>query len=124
MLLPFHLIVRILSSQAILFQIFLYALFPRFPWLTLLSFPWYFMLYDLTYLGAGISTDDMTIPMQTSLKYEIFDRHDNTHPIPKNISSHPINQPHSTQHPDHMTLHPMQPHFLHNSKFPHFTTRQ
>ena len=122
MLSPFHSIVRIFSSQAISFQIFLYKLFPRFPWSTLLSFPWYFMLHELTYLGADILTDDMTIPLQTSLNYEIFDRHDNTHPIPKNISRHPINQPHSTRHPDHTTLHPTQPHFTSNSKFPRFTT--
>ena len=124
MLSPFHSIVHILSSQAISFQIFLYALFPRFPWSILLSFLWYFMLHDLTYLGADISMDDMTIPLQTSLNYEIFDCHDNTHPIPKNISRHPINQPHSTHHPDHMMLHPTQPHFIHNSKFPRFTTVQ
>ena len=91
---------------------------------SLLSFPWYFMLHDLTYLGADISTDDMTIPLQMSLNYEIFDLHDNTHPIPKNISRHPINQPHSTHHPDHMMLHPTQPHSIHNSKFPRFTTVQ
>ena len=109
-----HSIVCILSSQAISFQIFLYALFPRFPWSTLLSFPWYFMLHDLTYLGADISTDDMTIPPQTSLNYEFFDCHDNTHPIPKNLSRHPINQPHSTHH--------SKPHFICNSKFPRFTT--
>ena len=124
MLLPFHSIVRIPSSQGISFQIVFYAFFPRFPWSTLLSFPWYFMLHDLTYLGADISTDDRTIPPLTSLNYEIFDRHDNTHPIPKNISRHPINQPHFTHHPDHKTLHPTQPHFIRNSKFLRFTTKQ
>ena len=121
---PFHWIVRILPSQAISFQIFLYALFPRFPWSILLSFHWYFMLHDLMYLGADISTNDMTIPPQTSLNYKIFDCHNNTHLIPKNISQHPINQPHSTHHLDHTMLHPTQPHFIHNSKFPHFTTVQ
>ena len=69
-------------------------------------------------------TNDMTIPPQTLLNYGIFDRHDNTHLIPKNISRHPINQPHSTHHPDHTTLHPTQPHFIRNSKFPRFTTVQ
>ena len=122
MLLPFQSIVRILSSQAISFQFFLYALFPQFPWLTLLSFPWYFKLHDLTYLGADISTNAMTIPLQKSMNYEIFDRHDNTQPIPKNISRHPINQPHSTHHPDHTTLHLTQPHFIRNSKFLRFVT--
>ena len=126
MLSPFHSIVHILSSQAISFQIFLYALFPRFSWSTLLSFPWYFMLHDLMYLGADISMNDMAIPPQMSLNYGIFDRHDNTHLISKNISQHPINQPHSTHHPDHMTLHPTpdQSHFICNSKFPRFTTVQ
>ena len=127
MLSPFHLIIRILSSQAISFQIFLYALFPQFPWstlLSLLSFPWYFMLHDVMYLGADISTNDTTIPLQMSLNYGIFNRHNNTHSIPKNISRHPINQPHSTHHPDHMTHHPTQPHFICNNKFPCFTTVQ
>ena len=124
MLSSFHSIVRILSSQAISSQIFLFAHFPRFSWSTLLSFPWYFMLHDLTYLGADTSTGDITIPPQMSLNYEIFDRQDNTHPIPKNISRHPINQPHSTHHPDHMTLYPTQPYFIRNSKFPRFTTVQ
>ena len=54
MLSPFHSIVRILSSQAISFQIFLYAHFPRFPWSILLSFPWYFMLHDLTFHDSTI----------------------------------------------------------------------
>ena len=54
LLLPFLLIVSILSSQAISFQIFLHALFPRFPWLTLLPFPSYFNFLNLTYLR----TDD------------------------------------------------------------------
>ena len=121
---PFHSMAPILSSQAISFQIFLYVLFPQFPWSTLLSFPWCFMLHDLTYLGADISTNDMTIPPQMSLNYGIFDRHDNTHLIPKNISQHPINQPHSTHHPNHTMLHPTQPHFICNSKFPRFTTVQ
>ena len=103
MLSPFHSIVRIISSQATSFQIFLYALFPRFPWSTLLSFPWYFMLHDLAYLGADISTNDMTIPPQASLNYGIFDRHDNTHLIPKNISRHPFNQPHSSLLPSKQT---------------------
>ena len=36
---PFLLIIRILSSEAILLQILLYTLFPRFPWATLHLFP-------------------------------------------------------------------------------------
>ena len=48
LLLPFLSIVRILSSQAILFQILLCALFPWFHWLTLLLFPSYFKIHNLT----------------------------------------------------------------------------
>ena len=88
---PFLLIVYILSSQTISLQILLYALFPQFPWLTLLPFLSYFKLHDLTYLGVNLSTDDMTIPLQTALNYCIYDLHNNTHPIPKNVSQHPIN---------------------------------
>ena len=59
---PFFLIRCILSSQAILFQIFLYTFFPQFPWLTLC--PSYFKSHNLTYLGVDVSTDDMTIGRQ------------------------------------------------------------
>ena len=91
---PFPSIVRFLSSQAILSQIALYAFFPRFPQSTLLPFPSYFKLDNLTYLAVDIMTDDMTIPQQTALNYHIFDLHNNTHPILKNISHH-------AHHPDH-----------------------
>ena len=106
-LLPFLSIVRILSSQAIPFQILLYALFPRFPWSTLLPFPSYFNFHHLTYLGIDVSTHYMTIPPQTALNDYILNLHNNTHPIAKNINRHPINQSHPT-HPDHTTLHPTQ----------------
>ena len=43
---PFVSIVRILSFQATSFQILLYALFPPFPWSSLLLFPSYFMLHN------------------------------------------------------------------------------
>ena len=117
-------IVRILSSQAISFQILLYALFPRFPWSTLLSFPSYFNFHNLTYLGIDVSTHDMTIPPQTDLNYDILDLRNNSHPITKSVSRHPINKPHPTHHPDHTTLHPTQPRLIGNSKFPRFTTVQ
>ena len=65
---PFLSIVRILSCQVISFQI-LHALFSRFPWSTLLPFPSYFKLHNLTYAGVDISKDDMTIPPQTALNY-------------------------------------------------------
>ena len=64
---PFLSIVLILPSQAVSFQIFLYAFFPDFPWSTLLTFPCYFKIHNLTYLW--ISTHYMTIPLQTALSY-------------------------------------------------------
>ena len=36
----------------------------------------------------------MNIPSQTALNYHILNLHNNTHPITKNISRHPINQSH------------------------------
>ena len=122
LLLPFLSIIRILSSQAMSFQILLCALFPRFPW-SILPFSSYFNFHNLTYLGTGVSTHDMTIPQQMVLNY-ILDLHSNSHPIMKNISRHPINHSHPTHHPDHMMLHPMQPPLIRNSKFPRFTTLQ
>ena len=95
---PFLSIIRILSSQAILFQILLYALFPQFPWSTLLPFPSYFNFHNLTYLEIDVSTHDMTIPLQKTLNYQIFNLPNNTHPIMKNISRHLINQSHPTPH--------------------------
>ena len=114
----------ILSSQAILLQILLYALFPRFPWSTLLPFSSYFNFHNLTYLGNDVSIHDMTILLQMALNYHILNLHNSTHPITNNISQHPINQSHPTHHPDHTMLHPMQPHLIRNSKFPCFTTVQ
>ena len=115
LLLPFLLIICILSLQAILFQILLYALFPRFPWLALLSFPSYFKLHNLTYLGVDVLTNDMTTPLQMTLNYHIFNLHNNTHSIPQNFSRHPIDQSHPT-HPDHTMLQPMQPCLIFNSR--------
>ena len=103
-LLPFLLIVPILSSQAILIQILLYALLPRFPWSTLLSLPTYLNFHDLTYLGIDVSTHDITILSQTTLNYHILNLHNNTHSITKNISRHPINKSYSTHQPNHMTF--------------------
>ena len=102
----FLLIGRILFSQFVSFQILFYALFPRFPWSTLLPFPSYFNFHNFTYLGIDVSMRDMTIPPQTALNYHILNLHNNTYPITKNISWHPINQSHPTHHPDHTTLHP------------------
>ena len=83
-LLRFLLIESILSSQAILFQILLYAFFPPFPWSTLLPFPSYFNFHNRAYLGIDVSTHSMTIQLQTTFNY-ILNLHNNTHPITKNI---------------------------------------
>ena len=101
---PFLLIVRILFSQTMSFQILLYALFPQILWSTLLPFPSYFNFRNFTYLGIDVSTHDMTIPLQTALNYHVLNLPNNTHHITKNISQHPINQSHPT-HPDHTMLH-------------------
>ena len=112
----------ILSSQTILFQIIFYTFFPKFPWSTLLPFPSYFNFHNLTYLEIDVSFHDMTIPLQKA--FNILNLHNNTHPITKNISGHPINQSHPTDHPDHTMLHLMQPCLICNTKFPPFTTVQ
>ena len=103
LLLPFLSIVWILSFQAIFFQILLHAHFPWLPWSTLLPFPIYFKFHKPTYWRVDVSMDDLTIPLQTALNYHIFDLYSNTHPIPKNISWHPINQSYPT-HPNNTPL--------------------
>ena len=118
---PFLLIVCILCSQVMPFQILLYALFPRFPWSTLLSFPTYFNFHNLTYFEIHVSTYDMTIPPQMALNDQIPNLYNNTHPITKNISGHTTNQSHPTHHPDPTTLHITQPRLIRNRKFPRFT---
>ena len=109
-------------SQAILFQIFIFALFPQFTWWNL-PFPSYFIFHNLIYLGDDVSTDGMTLPPHTALNYHIFDLHSNTHPDLKNNSWHPIDQSLPTQ-PNHTMLHPMQLRLIHNITFTHFTTVQ
>ena len=122
---PFLSIVHILSFQAILFKILLYALFPRFPWLNLLPFPSYFNFHNFTFLGTYVSTYDMTISRQTTLNYHTLNLHNNTHHITKSISRHSIKQCHPTHtHPDHTTLYPTLPRLIHNSKFTRFTAVQ
>ena len=54
-LLPFFWIVCIISSQATLFQILLYALFSQFPFSTLLPFLRSFNLHSFTYLRVDVS---------------------------------------------------------------------
>ena len=80
---PFLSIVRILSSQAIPFQILLYTLFPRFPGLALLPFPIYFKLHNLTYLGVDVSTNDMTIPPQDGFELSYLWSSQQNPPYPK-----------------------------------------
>ena len=121
---PFLPMVHIIFSLAILFQILLYALCRRSPWSTLLPLPRYLKLHNLTYLGAHVSTDDMTATSQMALNYHIFDLHNNTHLIPKKFSRYTIDQSHPTYHPDQTTLRPIQPRLIRNSKFPRFTTVQ
>ena len=101
---PFLLIIRILSSEAILLQILLYTLFTRFPWVTLHLFPSNFSLHNLMYLGIDVSTHDITIPPQMAFSYHIINLHSNAYLITKDISWHPINQSHPT-HLDHTMLH-------------------
>ena len=64
-LLPFFGIVCIISSQATLFQILLYALFSQFPFSTLLPFLRSFNLHSFTYLRVDVSTNTLTIPLRT-----------------------------------------------------------
>ena len=83
MLSLFPSIVRILSSQAISFQILFYALSPRFFWSAPLSFPSYFKLHNLYTIGdsSALCTCDL---------------HNIIHFIPNNISQHPTSQSHLT----------------------------
>ena len=122
-LLPFLSILCICSSQAILFQIFLYAFFLRFPWSILLPFPSHFNFHNFMHLGIDVSTHGMTIPPHKALNDHVLNLH-NIHPITKNISRHPINQSHPTHHPDHMTLHTKQSRLIRNSKLPRFATER
>ena len=63
---PFLLIVPVLCFNAISFRILLYALFRQFPWSNLF-FTSYFKIFNLTNLKFDVSTDDMTITLQTAL---------------------------------------------------------
>ena len=115
---PFLLIVPILSSQGFLLNPSLLT-----PTISLVnSFSIYFNFHYLIYLGIDVSTHNIIIPPQMALNHNIIDLHNNIHPITKNISQHPINQSHSTHHPDHTMLHSTQPHLIRNIKLPCFTT--
>ena len=96
-------IVRFLSSQAISCQIFLYALFPRFSWSTVLIFHSYFKLHNLTYVGVDISSVFTTTPTLSRR------------------TAHTLSTSITPTYPDYAMLHPTQPHLMCNSKFPRFT---
>ena len=115
-------IVHVLYSNATSFRILLYALFAQFPWSNLF-FTSYFKLCNLTYLKVDVSTDDMTISLQTAFNYHIFRLQNSTHSILKNISQQPINQSSHT-HPDQMMFNPTYPHLFCNSKILCLTTVQ
>ena len=101
-----------------------YALFSRFPWSTLLPFPSYFKLHNLTYLGIDVSTDDVTLPPQMALNY-ISSLFTTTPTLSRRTSVDTfINRSHRIYHPDHATLHLTRPRLICNSKFPRFTTVQ
>ena len=91
------------SSQARSFQVRLYPLFARLPLLTLLSFSSYFNFHNSPYLGLDVSMHDETKTLQMALHYHVSNLRNNTHPIMKNISQHPINQSHPTHHPCNLT---------------------
>ena len=115
---PFLFTAHIISSQAISFHILIYARFSQFLWSNFLPFSSCFNFHNLSYLGIGVSTHSMTIPPQTALNYSILNLHNNTRPITKNISRHPINQSHSSDHANHTMLHPMEPRLISNRNFP------
>ena len=50
----------------------------------------YFKLHNLLYLAVDVLTDDMTIPLQTTLNYHIFDLCNNTHITPDKHQSTPV----------------------------------
>ena len=114
LLFPFLLIVPVLCFNAISFRILLYALFRQFPWSNLF-FTSYFKLCNLTYLKVDVSTDDMTISLQTAFNYHIFRLQNSTHSVLKNISQQPINQSSHT-YPDQMMFNPTHPQLFCNSK--------
>lgn len=114
LLFPFLLIVPVLCFNAISFRILLYALFRQFPWSNLF-FTSYFKIFNLTNLKFDVSTDDMTITLQTAFNYHIFRLQNSTHSVLKNISQQPINQSSHT-HPDQMMFNPTHPQLFCNSK--------
>lgn len=114
LLFPFLLIVPVLCFNAISFRILLYALFRQFPWSNLF-FTSYFKIFNLTNLKFDVSTDDMTITLQTAFNYHIFRLQNSTHSVLKNISQQPINQSSHT-HPDRMMFNPTHPQLFCNSK--------
>ena len=85
---PFLLMVHILSSQAISFQIF-FNHSSTISFSTLIPFPSYFNFHNLMYLGTNIFTHDMIIPSQTALNYHIARSSTLHSPYPKEHQSTP-----------------------------------
>ena len=114
LLFPFLLIVPVLCFNAISFRILLYALFRQFPWSNLF-FTSYFKIFNLTNLKFDVSTDDMTLTLQTAFNYHIFRLQNSTQSVLKSISQQPINQSSHT-HADQMMFNPTHPQLFCNSK--------
>ena len=121
---PFLSIVLIFTFQAILFQILL-SLFQMHSSHDFLDQP--FFLFQVI---SGSITSRICYLMSRRMAslchhrrlcFIIFDLHNNTHPIPKNISQHFIDQSHATYLPYHTTLHVTQPCLIRNCKFRRFT---
>ena len=110
---PFRSIVCILSSQAISFQIILYALFPQFPWSTSFLYP--VISSSITSRIWELMSRRMTWPYHRRRFCIIVSLIFTTTPT---HLSHPIH------HPDHTTLQPSKARLIRNSKFPRFKTVQ
>ena len=116
-------IVGILSSQAISFQIFLYALFHTISLVDPSSFSQLFQLPQPYVFGNWClhAWRDHTTGDGFELSYLQSQQHP---PYYEEHCWHPINQSHPTYHPDHTTLYPTQSRVIRNNKFPCFTTVQ
>ena len=115
--LPFLSTVRILSSEAILFQIHLHALFPRFPWSTLLYFPSCFNIHNL--MIWELMFPRMASSYHLRQLWIISSIFTTTPTLSRGTSVDTLSTSHPTHHSDHTTLHLTKPRLICNSKFPH-----
>lgn len=115
--LPFLSIERILSSEAILFQIHLHALFPQFPWSTLLYFPSCLNFHNL--MIWELMFPRMTLSYHLRQLWIISSIFTTTPTLSRGTSVNTLSTSHPTDHSDHTTLHLTKPHLICNSKFPH-----